>query len=155
MKFRNTTSSTAVLLMTAGLAACGGSDHSAPSASAAVSVGDTVALTASSKLVSFNRATPGTLVGSTTVSGLTGSETLVGIVGPLGVDIGGSAAFDIGGGSNGLALAALRTGTTGPFSLYSVSLTTGAATLYRALAAGAAQIGGAAGPALIDLAITF
>ena len=76
-------------------------------------------------------------------------------MGPLGVDIGGSAAFDIGGGSNGLALAALRTGTTGPFSLYSVSLTTGAATLYRALAAGAAQIGGAAGPALIDLAITF
>lgn len=76
-------------------------------------------------------------------------------MGPLGVDIGGSAAFDIGGGSSGLALAALRTGTTGPFSLYSVSLTTGAATLYRALAAGAAQIGGAAGPALIDLAITF
>lgn len=76
-------------------------------------------------------------------------------VGPLGVDISGSAAFDIGGGGNGLALAALRSAATGPHSLYAVSLVTGAATPYRALDAAAAQIGGASGPALIDLAIKF
>ncbi|MEO8280736.1 MAG: DUF4394 domain-containing protein [Ideonella sp.] len=76
-------------------------------------------------------------------------------VGALGVAISGMAAFDIAGGSNGLALAALRTGATGPTALYSVSLTTGAATLYRGLAADAALIGGASGAALIDLAIRY
>ncbi len=76
-------------------------------------------------------------------------------VGALGLDIAGSGGFDIAGGGNGLALAALRVGTTGPMSLYSINLTTGAATLYRGLAAGAAQIGGAGGVPLIDLAIRF
>jgi hypothetical protein len=78
-------------------------------------------------------------------------------VGPLNVDVTGAAAFDIAGGENGLALAALRTGNAGPFSLYSVALTTGAATLYRNTGAAAlSQIGGAAGPTnLIDLAIRF
>ena len=79
-------------------------------------------------------------------------------IGPLGVNITGVAGFDIGGGANGLALAALRTGAAGPFSLYTVSLTTGAATLYRnsSANAGLSQIGGANGPAnLIDLAIRF
>lgn len=79
-------------------------------------------------------------------------------IGPLGVNITGIAGFDIGGGANGLALAALRTGTTAPFSLYTVSLTTGAATLYRNTSgnAGLSQIGGATGPAnLVDLAIRF
>jgi hypothetical protein len=42
-------------------------------------VGDTVALTESGKLVSFNRATPATLVGSIEVSGLPTGESLVGI----------------------------------------------------------------------------
>ena len=85
------------------------------------------------------------------------SGTLVDI-GPLAVNITGIAGFDIGGGANGLALAALRTGTTGPLSLYTVSLTTGAATLYRNTSgnAGLSQIGGATGPAnLVDLAIRF
>ncbi|MES2785191.1 MAG: DUF4394 domain-containing protein [Pseudomonadota bacterium] len=76
-------------------------------------------------------------------------------IGPIGIDISGAAAFDIGGGSNGLALAALRAAPTGPFTLYNVSLTTGAATPYIA-APGAAVIGGSGGPAnLIDLAIRF
>jgi hypothetical protein len=74
-------------------------------------------------------------------------------VGALGVGIAGAAGFDIAGGENGLVLAALRNGNTGPFTLYTVSLTTGAATPYRNSGV-AAQIGGSAGPAnLIDLAI--
>ena len=79
-------------------------------------------------------------------------------IGALGLDITGTAGFDIGGGDNGLILAALRAGTTGPFSLYTVSLTTGAATLYRNTSGNAALslIGGSAGPAdLIDIAIRF
>ena len=78
-------------------------------------------------------------------------------VGALGLDISGMAGFDIAGGANGLALAALRSGASGPFTLYSVSLTTGAATLYRNTSGNAAlnQIGGANGPALLDIAIRF
>ena len=78
-------------------------------------------------------------------------------VGALGSDISGTAGFDIAGGANGLALAALRSGASGPFTLYSVSLTTGAATLYRNTTGNAAlnQIGGANGPALLDIAIRF
>ncbi|RYF39605.1 MAG: DUF4394 domain-containing protein, partial [Comamonadaceae bacterium] len=79
-------------------------------------------------------------------------------VGALGLDISGAAGFDIGGGGNGLALAALRSGSAGPFTLYTISLTTGAATLYRNTGGnvGLSLIGGAGGPAnLIDLAIRF
>jgi hypothetical protein len=78
-------------------------------------------------------------------------------IGALGVDISGMAGFDIAGGANGLALAALRSGASGPYTLYSVSLTTGAATLYRNTSGNAAlsQIGGASGPALLDIAIRF
>ena len=79
-------------------------------------------------------------------------------VGPLGVDITGAAGFDIAGGNNGLSLAALRSGTTGPFTLYNVTLSSGAVTLYNNTSGNAAlsQIGGAAGPAnLVDLAIRF
>lgn len=65
----------------------------------------------------------------------------------------GSIAFDIAGGNNGLALAAVRTGATGASTLYSVALTTGALTRYRGLVGSAAQVGGANGPGLIDLAI--
>lgn len=50
-------------------------------------------------------------------------------VGPLGLDLVGRAGFDIASGDNGLVLAALRVGASGPFSLSGVSLTTGAATL--------------------------
>jgi hypothetical protein len=78
-------------------------------------------------------------------------------VGALGTDISGMAGFDIAGGANGLALAALRSGANGPFTLYSVSLATGAATLYRNTSGNAAlnQIGGASGPVLLDIAIRF
>ncbi len=79
-------------------------------------------------------------------------------VGALGLDIGTAAGFDIAGGGNGVALAALRSAAAGPFSLYSVALPTGAATLYRNTSGNAAQslIGGAGGPTnLIDLAVRF
>ena len=79
-------------------------------------------------------------------------------IGALGLDVTGMAGFDIGGGDNGLVLAALRAGTSGPFSLYTVSLTTGAATLYRNTSGNAALslIGGNNGPTnLIDIAIRF
>jgi Domain of unknown function (DUF4394) len=79
-------------------------------------------------------------------------------IGALGIDIGGTAGFDIAGGGNGLVLAALRAGSaSGPFTLYTVSLTTGAATLYRNTSGDASLslIGGAGGPGLIDLAIRF
>jgi hypothetical protein len=78
-------------------------------------------------------------------------------LGALGLDISGMAGFDIAGGANGLALAALRSGASGPFTLYSVSLTTGATTLYRNTSGNAAlnQIGGTNGPALLDIAIRF
>ncbi|MCW5659124.1 MAG: DUF4394 domain-containing protein [Burkholderiaceae bacterium] len=78
-------------------------------------------------------------------------------VGALGLDISGMAGFDIAGGANGLALAALRSGASGPFTLYSVSLASGAATLYRNTSGNAAlnQIGGANGPVLLDIAIRF
>ena len=79
-------------------------------------------------------------------------------IGPLGVNLTGIVGFDIRGGVDGLAQAALRTGTTGPFSLYTVSLSTGAATLHRNTRgnAGLSQIGAATGPAnLVDLAIRF
>ena len=78
-------------------------------------------------------------------------------VGPLGLDLAGTAGFDIAGGDNGLVLAALRVGSTGPFSLYTVSLATGSATLFANTTGNAAlsQIGGAGGPVLRDLAIRF
>ena len=45
----------------------------------AVSVGDTVALTVSGSVLSFDRATPATLKGSIAVSGLQANEKLVGL----------------------------------------------------------------------------
>lgn len=74
-------------------------------------------------------------------------------VGPLGVALAGPVALDIAGGDNGLALAALRAGNAGPYALYNVNLATGAATLRGT--ASAAQIGGAAGPAVTDIAIRY
>lgn len=76
-------------------------------------------------------------------------------VGALGVDIAGAVAFDIAGGDNGLVLAAVRSGIAGPFSLQTISLTTGTVTPYLNTSGNAAlsQIGGASGPVLIDIAI--
>ena len=81
--------------------------------------------------------------------------TLVNI-GALGPDLSGMAGLDIAGGANGLVLAALRTTASGPYALYSVSLSTGAASLYRNTGdAALSRIGGATGPLLRDLAIRF
>ncbi len=74
-------------------------------------------------------------------------------VGALGLDVAGSSAIDIAGGDNGLALGAFRAGLTGPYSLYNINLTTGAATL-RGVGT-AAQIGGANGPVISDIAIRY
>jgi outer membrane protein assembly factor BamB len=77
-------------------------------------------------------------------------------VGALGLDLDGTAAFDIAGGANGLALVALQSGGGGPSTLYGISLATGALSLYRNSGDPALSlIGGAAGPALRDLAIRF
>jgi hypothetical protein len=74
-------------------------------------------------------------------------------VGVLGVAVAGDVGFDIAGGANGLALAALRTTATGPSTLYRVDLTTGAATLLTG-AAGTSAVGtGTVG--LVDVAIAL
>jgi Domain of unknown function (DUF4394) len=74
-------------------------------------------------------------------------------VGRTGVDIAGDAGFDIAGGANGLALAALRTSATGGSMLYRVDLLSGAATPVNGTATpGTSAIGnGALG--LRDIAI--
>jgi hypothetical protein len=75
-------------------------------------------------------------------------------IGALGIDVSGDAGFDIAGGADGLAIAALRVGATGPYSLYRINLLTGAATPIAGTANPAlSQIGGAAGPALRGIAI--
>ncbi|MDB5890590.1 MAG: polymerase [Polaromonas sp.] len=78
--FRPSLMTSAVLAAALGLAACGGGGSSTSSPELVnVTVGDTVALTASGHLLSFNRITPGTQVGSVAVVGLIGNETLLGI----------------------------------------------------------------------------
>lgn len=75
-------------------------------------------------------------------------------VGPLGFTLNGITGIDIAGGGNGLVLLALPTGASGPYALYTVSLTTGAVSLYRNTGdPGLSRIGGASGPALRDIAI--
>ncbi len=75
-------------------------------------------------------------------------------IGSLGVTVAGDVGFDIAGGANGLALAALRTTATGASSIYRIDLATGAATLVNGATTPAnSQVGGATG--LIDLAISF
>lgn len=78
-------------------------------------------------------------------------------VGALAVPFSGAASMDIAGGANGLVLAALRTGAGGPYTLYTVSLTTGAATLFRNTTGDTTRslIGGSAGPSVLDIAIRF
>jgi hypothetical protein len=71
------------------LAACGGGGNNhdtgtpmptpTPTPGVPVAPGDVFALTASNKLVSFNRATPGTVRTTATISGLQGGENLLGI----------------------------------------------------------------------------
>ncbi|MNR48138.1 hypothetical protein D3C85_1673360 [compost metagenome] len=78
-------------------------------------------------------------------------------VGALNLTVNGAGSLDIAGGANGLVLAALRTTATGPFSLYTVALTTGAATLYGNTSGDVTRsyIGGASGPVVRDIAIRY
>jgi hypothetical protein len=75
-------------------------------------------------------------------------------VGALGVNVSGDAGFDIAGGNNGLALAALRTTAGGPSSLYRIDLTTGAATLVNGAATPGTSVIGT-GIGLRDIAISL
>ncbi|KAB8044614.1 DUF4394 domain-containing protein [Janthinobacterium aquaticum] len=80
--------------------------------------------------------------------------TLVNI-GALGVAVAGDAGFDIAGGANGLALAALRTTAGGPSALYRVDLVTGAAVPVNGAATPATSAIGAGSVGLVDLAIAL
>ena len=80
--------------------------------------------------------------------------TLVNI-GALGVAVAGDVGFDIAGGANGLALAALRTSATGPSSLYRIDLATGAAVLSGGAATPAASAIGNGAVGLVDIAIAL
>lgn len=79
----------------------------------------------------------------------------------LGLDISSFAGFDIAGGQNGLILGAVRANNTGPFLLRTINLTTGVVGVYNPVSTGVAptdaqsQIGGAAGPAIRDIAISL
>jgi hypothetical protein len=74
-------------------------------------------------------------------------------VGALGLNVEGDVGFDIAGGSNGLALAALRTSAGGATSIYRINLATGAAVLVNGVAAPALSQVGAASTGLRDIAI--
>lgn len=74
-------------------------------------------------------------------------------VGPLGVTVAGDGGMDIGGGANGLVLAALRSSAGGASSLYRVDLTTGAATLVNGAATPATSVIGSGTPGVRDIAI--
>ncbi|MDN2700444.1 DUF4394 domain-containing protein [Janthinobacterium sp. SUN100] len=76
-------------------------------------------------------------------------------VGLLGVAAAGDAGFDIAGGANGLALAALRTSAAGPSSLYRIDLATGAAVLSGGAATPAASAIGNGAVGLTDIAIAL
>ncbi|MDZ5633886.1 DUF4394 domain-containing protein [Janthinobacterium sp. GMG1] len=76
-------------------------------------------------------------------------------VGLLGLAVAGDVGFDIAGGANGLALAALRTSATGPSSLYRIDLATGAAVLSGGAATPAASLVGNGSVGLVDIAIAL
>lgn len=75
------------------------------------------------------------------------------VVGALGVNVAGDVGFDIAGGANGLALAALRTSATGASSLYRVNLTSGAAVPVNGTANAALSQVGTGATGLRDIAI--
>lgn len=78
-------------------------------------------------------------------------------IGNLGVSLGAFTGFDIVGGDNGLALAAINSADTNTSTLYKINLNTGAATpavnLNGTANLEASKIGSSSTPALIDLAI--
>lgn len=73
----------------------------------------------------------------------------------LGVTIAGDAGFDIAGGHNGLALAAISTTAGAPSGLYNISLTTGAATAVTLASGSSNRIGGASGSPIKALSIAI
>jgi hypothetical protein len=77
--------------------------------------------------------------------------TLVNVGAGLGMDISTATGFDIAGGGNGLALAAIGA-ATGPTTLYNVALATGTLSL-RGTTALLSLIGGSAGTPVRDIAI--
>ena len=81
--FRKSILSSAVLAATLGLAACGGGDDDAPAVAPpppAAVLSNTVALTASNRLISFARTAPQTITStSPVITGLQSGETLVGM----------------------------------------------------------------------------
>jgi hypothetical protein len=83
MPFRSNRTQVLAALTSLLLTACDSEDETPnppdPQEPPVQQVGDTVALTASGKVVSFNRGAPATLVGSIEVSGLPSGESLVGI----------------------------------------------------------------------------
>ncbi|GGC05352.1 DUF4394 domain-containing protein [Pseudoduganella buxea] len=116
------------LPVTLALAACGGSNNhhddivQVPTpvpTTPAVTPGDVFVLTAGGKLVSFDRATPGTLRTSVAITGLQGGDSLVGI------DFRPADGMLYGVGSGG--------------RLYTIDMTTGAATLKSTLTADTAD----------------
>ncbi len=79
-------------------------------------------------------------------------------IGAIGGGLDNFAGFDVVGGDDGARVIAGRVGLTGPYSLFDINLSTGAATAAGALiGAGATnQIGGTTGPSdLRDLAIIY
>lgn len=80
--------------------------------------------------------------------------TLTNVGAGLGFAIGAAGGFDIAGSRNGLVLATLGD-VVGPHTLYQVNLATGVAALPRGLSADTARVGGAGGPALLDIALRF
>src|SRR5450830_885585 len=114
------------LPVTLALAACGGGhshhDDTVPvpvPTTPAVTPGDVFVLTASNKLVSFDRATPGTVRTNVAITGLQGGDSLVGI------DFRPADGMLYGVGSGG--------------RLYTIDMTTGAATLKSTLTADTAD----------------
>jgi len=74
-------------------------------------------------------------------------------IGALGVTVAGDGGMDVGGGANGLVLAALRTTAGGPSSLYRVDLASGAATLVNGTATPSTSRIGSGSAGLRDIAI--
>ena len=90
-----------------------------------------------------------------TVTDPNAGTSITPVVGPqsLGIGVEEVQSMDIKGGDNGLVLGALRTTSAGPHSLFQINLATGAATAYKAQTPALAEIGGAAGAPLADIAI--
>ncbi|HEX8615387.1 MAG TPA: DUF4394 domain-containing protein [Telluria sp.] len=83
------------------------------------------------------------------------NEGMLTNIGALGVDVMGDGGMDIGGGANGLVLAALRTTASGPSTLYRVDVATGAAVPFNGTANLANSVIGPGSAALLDIAVVL